>query len=243
MYVPHAVDLDGTNDYYLLSSDLTGNTDNKTFLTSFWLYPDASDTHVIYHSAGDGNLIWVGTNGAVNVWAENAAGTRIVAMAASAPLLTAGSWHHVCASVDLGATTGSMYINGTAATLGTPTYTDDDIDHTKAAWAIGAKTNGADPTNGKLAEFFWTNEYLDLTAAANLRKFITSALKPEDPGADGSTPTGTAPLIYYKFLNTAVATNSGSGGDFTETGAPAKATGPVLPGWMNASTVRRHRKH
>jgi len=31
-----AVDFDGTNDYLRRTSDLTGNTDGKTFTFSFW---------------------------------------------------------------------------------------------------------------------------------------------------------------------------------------------------------------
>jgi hypothetical protein len=62
-------------------------------------------------------------------------------------------------------------------------------------------------------------------APATLAKFrdpITG--KPVDLGADGSTPTGLAPAIFFSGDETEFATNKGTGGAFTLTGTLTNAT-------------------
>jgi hypothetical protein len=78
--------------------------------------------------------------------------------------------------------------------------------------------------NGCLAEFWLApGTYLDLTTAANIALFRGADGKPVDLGADGSLPTGSAPLIYLSCrpgdAASAFATNRGTGGDFTITGS------------------------
>jgi len=69
-----------------------------------------------------------------------------------------------------------------------------------------------------------TNEFVDLSIEANRRKFIDAIGKPVDLGVDGSTPTGTAPLIFLSGTTIDWHTNKGSGGGFTEVGALTTAT-------------------
>jgi len=49
---------------------------------------------------------------------------------------------------------------------------------------------------------------------------FTGAIKPVDLGSDGSTPTGTAPIMYFSRRNGASTwgDNKGSGGTFTQSG-------------------------
>ena len=58
---------------------------------------------------------------------------------------------------------------------------------------------------------------------SNRRKFIDSAGKPVDLGADGSTPTGSSPLIYLSLREgegaEQFAVNRGTGIDFTVRGS------------------------
>lgn len=85
---------------------------------------------------------------------------------------------------------------------------------------------------GGMAEvYFAPGQYLDVTVAANLQKFRTSGGKPENLGTDGSTPTGTAPLVYLHLddLQAAsnFATNRTGKGNYTITGTlTTEATSP-----------------
>jgi len=89
--------------------------------------------------------------------------------------------------------------------------------------------NGALKSNGAISEFYFApNQYLDLSVEANRRKFITADGKPADLGADGSTPTGTAPAIYLPNRAALIGTNAGTGGNFTVNGAPKDANSTPL---------------
>ena len=80
------------------------------------------------------------------------------------------------------------------------------------------------PWNGDIAEVYYAQEYVDLSVQANREKFISgtgTGAKPVDLGNDGSIPTGTQPLIYFRGAKDTwnAGTNAGSGGDFTMSGA------------------------
>jgi hypothetical protein len=59
---------------------------------------------------------------------------------------------------------------------------------------------------------------------ATIAKFFSAAGKPVALGADGSTPTGTAPRIFFSGDNSSFATNKGTGGSFTLTGSLTNAS-------------------
>jgi hypothetical protein len=65
--------------------------------------------------------------------------------------------------------------------------------------------------------------HLDLSVEANRRKFISAAGKPVSLGANGSTPTGSQPIIYLANPTATWQDNLGAGGNFTENGALADA--------------------
>jgi hypothetical protein len=111
-----------------------------------------------------------------------------------------------------------MYVNdANASPSASPSNTT--IDYTIADWAVGGDVGGSNLADGDVAEVFFTDEYLDISVVANRRKFITAGLRPVDVGSDGSTPTGTAALIYLSGATSTWHTNDGSGGGFTENGA------------------------
>jgi hypothetical protein len=90
--------------------------------------------------------------------------------------------------------------------------------------------NGADKFNGDVADLWWApGVYLDLTVTANRRKFISADRRPVPLGANGQTPTGSAPLIFLSGDLAAWHTNKGTGGGLTQTGALSEtpATGVI----------------
>lgn len=98
------------------------------------------------------------------------------------------------------------------------------MDFTLGDWIIGAIGDSTLKFNGCLAELWFDTTWMDLTVTANRRKFRSAAGQPVFLGTQGQIPTGSQPLIYCslptKGLSVAsFATNRGSGGGFTITGA------------------------
>lgn len=67
-------------------------------------------------------------------------------------------------------------------------------------------------------------QFIDFSVEANRRKFIDVNGKPVDLGADGSTPTGTAPPMFFSGNAAGFPTNKGTGGVFTLTGSLTNAS-------------------
>jgi len=228
-----AVFFDGHYDY-LLRGPLTGASDGTVLTTSFWArftfsgLAAAQDPlfvgqltvqqagFVVDLNTTNGNLVFIGRNAAKDPILELNAQSQIVA----------NEWTHVLFSVDL-SDTGSplsklhLYFNDVEVTSPNLTvFENDDFAISSgnvniARWA--SSLGHYRLFQGDLAELYFTNEYVDFSIEANRRKFITATGTPEDLGSDGSTPTGTQPLIYLtgnaSVWNTG--TNQGSGGDFT----------------------------
>ena len=234
-----SADFDASNDYMTRGADLTGSADGKQGTFSCWLRLDG----------GNGSALWIfdstttvggstyrfkvnrlSTN-VFSVVARNSAGTEILDLSTAATYTSGATWLHLLAAWDL-ATPGArfIYIND-AADLTVNTFTDDTIDYTVADWGIGALPNAFGKFNGCMAELWFTPTYIDISVEANRRKFINSDGKPVNLGSDGSTPTGTAALVYQHLDDGEAAanfaTNRGSGGAFTITGS--LATGSTSP--------------
>lgn len=79
------------------------------------------------------------------------------------------------------------------------------------------------PLTGYLSDYWVDNTKVDFAVLATRRKFIDANGRPVDLGADGSTPTGTAPAIFLRRAPDAAAStwadNLGTCGPFTVTGA------------------------
>lgn len=138
-------------------------------------------------------------------------------------------WIHILASWDTNFSAGNklfqLYVND-VADVGSKI---DNVAATSIAWnEIGIDIGFGGGTRYLYAEM--TEYYhniatrLDLSVESNRRKFISAAGTPVNLGSDGSVPTGTAPIAYLKLDPTdaaaAIATNRGTGGDFTLSGSP-----------------------
>lgn len=72
--------------------------------------------------------------------------------------------------------------------------------------------------NHEASNFYFTNEYVDWSDPSNRAKFVNLTNgKPENPGVDGSSITGTAAKIY---LANGEETNGGTAGDYTVLNGP-----------------------
>jgi|TARA_B100001964_G_C13980031_1_gene485790 hypothetical protein len=221
-----SVNFDGSNDYLTRGAGLTGAADNKVGLFSFWLNIKGGDgttrnifqggdttLHCQLKTSDKMGINLVDTAPAVNIWNVTTDDTFLVA----------DGWKHFLASFDASASDGAVYISDAGAANDTPdtavvAYSDAVGNWTVANFSIGAVNNGTGKLNADVAELYITNEFLDLSVEANRRKFIGADGKPVDLGDDGSEPTGTAPLVYFKNPLETWHINAGSGGGFTESG-------------------------
>ena len=227
--VVDAADFDGTNDYMLRGADLTGNADSKSGIISVWVRLDGGDAvlqNILTNGSTSDNYGIILKRDAANtlsVLAKTSAQTTILLLRTVGLYTQNAAWRHVLASWDL-ATAGarSLYITD-VSDLNAITFTNGTIDYTKTNFACGALPNSGNKLNGALAEvYFAPGQYLDFSVEANRRKFISSSGKPVNLGADGSTPTGVAPIVYFHLGDgesvANFATNRGTGGNFTITG-------------------------
>lgn len=223
---------------YLSMTSLTGLSDSKAGLLSCFVYPTNTTGEIFYIGTGiftsdfvlgysNNAFGYTGRNSDVNLPFGNGDNILIVQSSQSYPPNT---WYHVIASWDLAITTTHLYINGVSDKATLDFSINDTIDWGSEKTEVGAiETSNIFP--GNIAEFYFTNTYLDLSIPANRRKFATPGNRPVYLGTTGSVATGTAPLIYLHLADgeTAAnfATNRGTGGDFTVNGS--LSTGSTSP--------------
>lgn len=216
-YTAYASVFDGSNDYMTRGVDLTGNADGKkgTFSCWFKLTGGDSTTQRIFCTQNQQLVIWRHAANQFKIYSAN------LFIETVATFIVTGSWVHICACWDV-STPGArhIYVNGLDDTVEN-TFTDANIDYTDSNHAIGAEVAGTNKFYGELCEV-----YLNLSEYLNDPTKFASGGKPISLGATGSTPTGTAPIIYFRDPYDSFETNRGTGGDFTVTGALTQGTPP-----------------
>ncbi len=217
-----AVTFDGS-DYLTRGAALTGESDASSAIVSFWVRSaDTNNQDIIINATGSFFVYLTNTDGFVSVLGYDSAYTNGMYATGTTSIID-NLWHHVAVTFNAASSEIKIFIDGVDegvttnvdGTPGTLHFSDTD-------WAVGAETIGATFLTGDLAElYFAPGQYLDLSVGANLAKFIAGG-KPVSLGADGSTPTGTAPAIYLHIDDAEAAanfaTNAGTGGNFTVNG-------------------------
>jgi hypothetical protein len=226
--VPNGLTLDGSTDYFALGAGLTGATDVKTGTISTWLRLADGDGSVLTIFQGTSNRFYFrkGTSNKFQLSATNTSGTTILNIYHNTAHTASVSWIHVMASWNLATPITHMYVNGSTNKV-QATATDANIDYTLSNWHLGVRDTLASYFDGEIADFWFDDSYMDLSSATNRAKFITSGGYPVDLGTDGSTPTGSAPLVYFPFNADDYLDNKGTGGEFTEYGTPDLGPGPA----------------
>lgn len=240
-FCPGGVHFDGAT--YLSIASLAA-TDNTVASMSAWIYlatdvPAFGDYPVVRNAAPGGyNALDVATgpsytNNAVTASFGGPAGPDAYVFVSNIPLTPGptntppGAWYHVLVSGDISTLTIKMYINGVDSGI---QYTPSGSGGT-LAWNGHSLYIGSDNAGslfvGDMAEVWVApgQSLLDGSGdipAATIAKFYDAGC-PVNLGADGSLPTGTAPAAYFSRGPTApaadFATNLGTGGAFTLTGA------------------------
>lgn len=245
-YTAQAVNFDG--ETYLSIASLT-STDGNDFGFSFWF---KSDTPVLdpfsptLFAVGDPNTTGIistsiiGPSAAigrpdepvveVGLWSDDAEDSLYVEDDGTQPPFN-NQWHHALFAMNTSSRTAKLYL--------------DDVDvssATELSFGTGPFVAGFDGKPmmcffdtfgafiGDIADFWLAPNQNLLTAGdiseATRRKFISANGKPVNLGANGETPTGTAPRVFFKRDGAAstFATNRGTGGAFTLTGTLTNAS-------------------
>lgn len=236
-YVANAVDFDGVNDYLTRGAGLTGAADSSTGIFSAWLRFDGDNgSTVVLLQETSATYVSITRNGAyrIDVTLRNSGASNRFTYRTNLTYPNSATWRHILTSWDTnfaaGAKVRHLYISDVVDAAGLIVDADAafNVDYTHADWSVGGTTGGASLLDACMAEvYFAPGQFLDFSNSANRRKFISGTGKPVSLGADGSLPTGTAPLVYLKGDNTAFNVNSGTGGNFALTGSlTAASTSP-----------------
>lgn len=224
-YTANAIHFDGTNDWLNRGADLSSNADGKAGIFSCWVRLTgagaANQSIFLSRDAQIGwQIAWATATSTFNIAGRNSANTTILSMLSASTYTSADGWIHILASWNLAAGYGAYYINDASDLAGSPTLTNDTIDYTRTEHTVGATTGGTSKLEGDLADLYVNYATsLDLSVEANRRKFISATGKPVSLGADGSTPTGSQPIVFLANPTATWQNNLGSGGNFTENGA------------------------
>jgi len=223
---------------------LNGVSDTKKVSGSAWIKRTTSATaEYLWAGKNDSDTVnfafYIDSSDQVNVLGLNSSGTTILQLITDDTIADT-KWHHVCFSADLENSLAYVYIDRTAATLGTSTTTDDYIDCKNCTtWTIFDDGNATGVFTGSADDFLlWHSSYIDLTDEDTLRRLISSdgitnygnsgptagTPKPVGYGPGGVGPTdGTEAIIVFtsSFL-----VNGGTGGAFTVSGTLSSARAP-----------------
>lgn len=196
--------------------------DSSTGMMSFWYVLNSkvgSTRQTVFHTeddSGAGMRLYLRHNTSSNRWQfSNQApfgkdGTFFYDSTAQVP---DGDWHHMLIAwditTDISTSTIKMYIDdvkisgsfsGVQHDDGVVAWSNEmDDGFVIGAQAVSPSSNPSTlhPWLGCLAEV-WIHhaDYRDPDTDSNRRKFVTANLFPVSLGSDGSTPTGTSPLVY-----------------------------------------------
>jgi len=231
-FLVDSADFDGSNDV-LIRAGLVGAADSKLLSFVYWLRLDAQPTTnwmVITNGNVEHSYIRVDTT-KLDIRVEDTAGATRLRLLSKA--IGTNAWRCIMGSFDMAdAAKRHLYIGDVESLETVTTYTNATLDFTYTESTVGGRAPSGNKFNGQMAEIWYApGQYIDFSVQANRRKFYSSIGKPVNLGADGSTPTGTAPLVYLHLDNVEApanfAVNAGSGGNYTITGS--LSTGATSP--------------
>jgi len=223
-----SADFNGSDQYLHRTSGLASISDSRFTTVAFSFFNDSNSgsqsVFTGYDSSSNRTAILVNKNAAkLRFYLQSSSG-QILAISDIGVSLNTSSWFNVLISDNRTTQTTRIYVNDTAYTPTPSPNTVADVTYGDASFGVGVNEYNGDYTNdgffnGKIGFFYFTTEFIDFSSEANRLKFFDAFGYPVDLGSDGSTPTGTQPLIYInKGFHSG--TNLGSGGNFTPQNSP-----------------------
>lgn len=219
---------DGSNDY-LTRGALTGaaNGNAGTLVYTIETTTVGGSFAVVWsrtNNAGVQSLLVSGGDITLSLRDASSAGIVAVQHTPSASLLD-GTPHTVHWSWDTAAQRLELAIDGAAQSLGTPTWSSTNAVGYAAAtgWRVGASNTGSDKLLGCLGDVFFDTAAETRAGTSDGRAAFHDGTRAVFLGADGSLPTGSQPIVCLSRQGSDapddLATNRGTGGDFTVVGA------------------------
>ena len=221
-YSPGSVVFSGT-PYITRGADLTGIGDGNTGLISAWVkFGSDGSSEYLWGATTDNNEIQVYRRSDNTLWVniQDTSNNGDLFLKTSETITVASGWTHLLISWDVSAGYSDIYINDVQSSLSLDTTTSGGLDYTHSNHNFFASDSGdsSEIFNGEAADFWLTvnQTRFELTTESNRRKFINRYGYAVDLGSDGSTPTGTAPLVFFHLdrgeAATAFFANAGTGG-------------------------------
>jgi len=202
-YSPGSVVFSGT-PYITRGADLTGIADGNTGLISAWVkFGSDGSSEYLWGATTDNNEIQVYRRSDNTLWVniQDTGNNGDLFLKTSETITVASGWTHLLISWDVSAGYSDIYINDSQSSLSLDTTTSGGLDYTHSNHNFFASDSGdsSEIFNGEAADFWLTvnQTRFELTTESNRRKFISSDKYAVDLGSDGSTPTGTAPLVFF----------------------------------------------
>ena len=222
-----SVKFDGSNDYMRMTSDPMA--DGALGTVSFWIKFNGGNgaSQSLWCSQGTYFLIQRPATNILEITGYTSSASQILYIKSTGTILSDGGWHHVVASWNQTSQTQHFYLDGVQDKASGGINNAGVIDYTRGTHTLGAFQDASQKINADIAQFYLTTEFIDLSNATNLAKFITTDGTPVDMGSDGATPTGTAAKLFFNSALDSWHTNDGTGGGMTEYGALTAGSEPV----------------
>jgi hypothetical protein len=228
-YTAYTAGFDGSNDYLTEDSGvpLAGASDGKLITFSVWLDFTGGDAtqQTIMWMESDRWLVEKTTGNAIHVVGRTTGGTVALDATTSVTKTASDGWFHLFLTVNMqNSSERHIYFDGTEDSSVTwTTYSNSNLDITRNINRVGAAGSGLLKINASMAELWFDDTYNDTPTA------FRESSKPKDLGADGSTPTGTSPVLYLSRTgsgNSWADDTSSNDNNFTVTGTLGSPTAP-----------------
>jgi hypothetical protein len=219
-YSMQLVLFDGSSDYLTRGAGLTGASDGKSGIVSFWSDLQGGDgsQDTIFYLQGGYLTCERFSNNKYKIDIYTSGATKSLEIDTSSTYTSSSGMKHILFAWDVATSTAQCYVSD-SNDAGTATTLNNTLDYTRSNWGVGARDLGTEKINTKMGDLYFNiAETLDISSTANRRKFIDASGNPVDLGSDGSTPTGSAPIMFFSGAVASWHTNKGSGGGFTENG-------------------------
>jgi hypothetical protein len=245
---PNAISTNTGGTYWLPSV-----TNGKTFTASVWFQRDGALNgslnyfYDISNNAGTQHRLdfEIDTSNKIHLLGYTSGNTKILDINGNTAI-TDTNWHHVMVSFDLGGTCTNastagpscfIFLDGAAQTITKTTFTNGVIDYSggntnvpmiSASWVGGT----AEVSGGNADNWFFLDQFVDLSQTANQRKFIDANKHPVYLGAHGEAPLGIRPTLYFSLNSIDGDSNrndypTNKGGDTNSTWAYGAASTPA----------------
>lgn len=205
--------------YLTRGASPTGLADGKEFTSAVIMEFEGGDgvAQRVWSNAGNNFRLRKRTDNKLEIYGQNAAGS-VILQGVTVNTYTALSGRlPVIISANMATGALHFYVGDTPAELSPATVVNDNLDMATGNWSIGAAPDGTSLLQAAISEFFFHDQYLDISQLINRRKFIGPLGQPRNLGSDGSAVFGEPALIYLK-TGSSPGQNSGSGGNFTVNG-------------------------